>query len=106
MTKENILRQAEKLVYGDREKSYGNPFDDFKRTAQMWTGIIGHPIRPQHVALCMIAVKISRECNKPKRDNWVDIAGYAATIEKMYDEIKKSLSDGALDEGYRQGLFE
>jgi hypothetical protein len=31
----------------------------------------------------MIGVKMSRECNRPKRDNRVDLAGYAETLDMV-----------------------
>lgn len=31
----------------------------------------------------MIALKMAREMNKSKRDNLVDIAGYAGVLEKL-----------------------
>lgn len=92
---DNILNEAENLIYGDRCKDYGSPLDDFSRTAKMWSGILGIDVTPQQIALCMICLKISRECNKPKRDNWIDIAGYAGTLEKLYLDIQNQLSDGA-----------
>lgn len=82
----SILVESEKLVHGDRNDSYGHPLDDFKRTAKMWSAILGIEIDPEQVGLCMIAVKLSRECHKPKRDNLVDIAGYAETVEWCKDE--------------------
>lgn len=33
----------------------------------------------------MIAVKISRECHRPKRDNRVDIAGYAEVLDMVIE---------------------
>jgi hypothetical protein len=39
------------------------------------------PIPPRLVGLLQIGVKISREVNAPKRDNRVDIAGYAKTVD-------------------------
>ncbi len=81
---ETILEEAQRLVYGDRQASYGHPIDDFRRTAAMWTGMLGDRLTgqlgPEDVALMMILVKVSRECHKPKRDNVTDIAGYAATL--------------------------
>ncbi len=94
----NILEEANKLVDGDRNKDYGSPLEDFRRTAKMWSAIIGIEIDPRKIPLCMIALKISRECNKPKKDNLVDIAGYARTLEKTIIEQINSLSDGALEE--------
>lgn len=84
----NILEEANKLVYGDRNEDYGHPFDDFSKTATMWSMILGTEVTPEQVGLCMIAVKLSRQINKPKRDNLVDLAGYAATIE-MIEEYRR-----------------
>lgn len=81
-----ILEEAQSLVYGDRQESYGSVTDNFTKIAQLWSPILNTPITPEQVGLCMIAMKIARECHKPKRDNLTDIAGYAATIEKMQTE--------------------
>ena len=82
---EDVLEEALRLTGGDRMNSYGPPDQDFKRTAKMWEpllqtcvgsdGLISIPTRM--VALCMIALKLSRETHQQKRDNWTDIAGYA-----------------------------
>ena len=78
---ETVLQEAQRLVGGDRGKDYGHPIDDFTRTGRMWGAILGiDDVPPEKVALCMVAVKMSRECNAPKRDNVVDIAGYAQTL--------------------------
>ena len=59
--------------------------DDFARTARMWSGILANKLREgeqvtaMDVPLCMIAVKLARQAHRHKRDNLVDIAGYART---------------------------
>lgn len=83
---ETVLQEAQRLVHGDRQAAYGHPFDDFSRTAQLWAAILGIPVSPEQVGLCMIAVKISRQCNVPKRDNMTDAAGYAETVQMVVEE--------------------
>jgi hypothetical protein len=73
-----ILQEAQRLVHGDRGADYGHPIDDYTRTGRLWGAILGIPdIDPRLCTLMMAAVKVSREVNKHKRDNLVDLAGYA-----------------------------
>jgi len=84
-TPEPVLDEAKRITASDRQDDYGHPSQDFSRTAQMWTGILaprlreGERIIPMDVPLCMIAVKLARQAHRHKRDNLVDIAGYART---------------------------
>jgi hypothetical protein len=85
---EAILDEAKRLVCGDRQASYGPPDQDFQRTAKMWEALLGVYIKngvlvipPKAVAMCMIALKLSRETHMKKRDNAVDIAGYAHCLD-------------------------
>jgi hypothetical protein len=79
----SVLEEAMRITSEDRQRDYGPPDQDFARTSAMWTAIFGSMLKddaefePRHVAMAMIALKLSREANRTKRDNWVDIAGYA-----------------------------
>lgn len=86
MSNESILNEAKRIVHGERGENYGHPFEDFSRTAQIWSAILGIDVTPEQVALCMIGVKISREINRPKRDNIVDGAGYFETLDMVKQE--------------------
>lgn len=87
MSKENaVCTEAVGLVYGDRAADYGHPLDEYTRLGEMWSAIIGAPVSAEQAVLCMVALKVNRERNKPKRDNRVDIAGYAECLQKMADE--------------------
>ena len=77
---ESICEEADRLVSSDRNNDYGHPRDDFGRTAMIWGAILGVPVTAQQVGMCMIGVKLSREVNRPKRDNLVDMAGYAKCV--------------------------
>ena len=81
-----VLGTAADLVHGDRGEDYGHPSEDFARTAAMWSDILGCPVNKKQVALCMIAVKISRLFNSPRHvDSRVDIAGYAETYAMVLE---------------------
>lgn len=86
---ESTLEEAQRLVHGPRQADYGHPFDDYTRTGRIWEAILGlEPGRiPPHIAcLMMAAVKMSRQVNVPKRDNMVDMAGYAECGEMCVRE--------------------
>ena len=82
---ESVLAEALRITSTERHDDYGHPADDFARTADMWTGILagklsdGVCISAMDVPLCMIAVKLARQSHCHRRDNLVDIAGYART---------------------------
>lgn len=82
-TADDILEEALSITRGSRNASYGPPDQDFRRTAGMWSALFASKLRdgvtfePRDVALAMILLKTSRETHQRKRDNWVDIAGYA-----------------------------
>lgn len=85
--RETILQEAQRLVHGDRGADYGHPIDDYTRTGRMWGAILGLPdIDPRLCCLMMVAVKVSRECNKPKRDNRTDGAGYFECADMVAQE--------------------
>ena len=74
-----MLAEAASLVDGDRNAQYGDPRQDFQRTAVMWGAYLGVDIEPHDVAALMAILKVSRIRWSPgKRDSWVDLAGYAA----------------------------
>ena len=74
------LREAARIISGERNKQYGNPEDNFERTAKIWSVILGTEISNEDVAMMMIGLKVARYASKSgfQPDTWVDIAGYAA----------------------------
>lgn len=76
-----LLRDAEALVNGPRNQTYGPPSDDFEVTARLWSAYLGVDVHPADVAALLILVKLRRLRMSPNRDHYdslADIAGYAA----------------------------
>jgi hypothetical protein len=83
----SILKEANTIIYGDREKTYGHPSKNLQTIATMWNaymlGKLEREITPQDVAAMMVLLKTARLANNPThRDSLVDICGYAALIER------------------------
>lgn len=78
-----VLEEAAELITGDRNQTYGSPTQNFTDTARTWSVLLrpklkdGAELEPGDVAMLMVALKLARMVAQPKRDNWVDIAGYA-----------------------------
>lgn len=96
VTKPTILDEAAEVTAGDRQHFYGHPADNHGNTAELWTsylmrrfvegfnGRIGMvKLNARDVCNMMVLLKVSRDANRPKRDNLVDICGYARNAEQI-----------------------
>jgi hypothetical protein len=90
-----ILDEAKGLCYGDRNAAYGHPLDDYARTVGAFNALTGHELTVEQGVLFMLCVKMSRESFRHKRDNAVDLAGYADCLQRIADERKARLDDAA-----------
>lgn len=79
----SILQEAEEIVNGDRKESYGDAKTSFDNIASGWSVIAGKEITGHQVALMMAWLKIVRENNQHKKDNLLDLAGYAYLANKI-----------------------
>ena len=83
----SVLKEAHKIIYGDREKTYGKPSKNLDTIAKMWNAYINavdkRDLTAKDVACLMILLKTARLANdQSHRDSVVDICGYAALIER------------------------
>ena len=81
----NILDEAYNKVYGDREKDYGPPTANMLMAAKLWRAYLkDETISPDDVVLMMALFKIARLAHDSShRDSMVDLAGYAALLERV-----------------------
>lgn len=89
--KSNVLKQADEIIYGDRERTYGNPGINLERIANLWNAYLcnkamcddDNEISAEDVAMMMTLLKIAREQHAHKEDNIIDAVGYLALIDRM-----------------------
>lgn len=100
--RETVLEEAARITSVDRQGAYGGPEDSFGLIANLWTDYLdarGYMLTPRDVAKMMVLLKIARDTTgKPKRDNLVDIAGYARCAE-MVDHYESRREHNAQKEG-------
>lgn len=83
-TQADLLREVADIVSGARNKDYGPPGLNLdRRTAELWNSYFNANdtavISGVDVCMLMILVKMARVMeNKAVKDNYADIAGYAA----------------------------
>lgn len=89
-----ILDKAKDIIYGDREKAYGNPRFNLDTIAQLWTvylrrkhpGTIGLELSANDVSQFMILLKTARLIHNPAHeDSLIDQAGYAALQHRIQE---------------------
>jgi hypothetical protein len=79
----DLFKEVEKVLK-DREFYYGDAGESFHKVAELWSSILGVELEAPDVMMCMIALKLCREINNPKKDNVIDMIGYL----KLYsDEV-------------------
>ena len=86
----SILNEAQSIIYGDREKTYGAPDKNLKAIAGYWANHLHtrfgvyHDISPEDVCIMMVLLKAARLGNDiTHRDSLVDAVGYLALMERI-----------------------
>lgn len=98
---ETILVEAIAVTSGERQHDYGHAFDNHWRAAALFEVYLRETIgqrgrltiTPEDVCFLNILQKIARQINRPKRDNLVDIAGWARNVEMIEQERTRRLND-------------
>lgn len=89
--KSAVLTEADEIVNGARQDTYGHPADNHGCTAEMWTAYLNRKydidldLDARDVCWLNVLQKISRDAHLEKRDNLVDVVGYVANIEIIDD---------------------
>ena len=82
----SILSEAEDIVNGSRQSDYGDANESFSRIATIASVMTGKDLLPEDCCAVMMAVKLVRESFNHKRDNLVDLCGYAELMNRLKGE--------------------
>jgi hypothetical protein len=83
MTGPELLERAASVVAA-RRGDYGEPKDLFERVAVRWSQVLGVPVTPAQVIICLIDLKVVRVAHNPRHlDSITDIAGYAGCLAEV-----------------------
>jgi hypothetical protein len=78
-----ILEEANEIINGSRQQDYGDAVESFRRIAEMVKLMTGKDFSPSDCCKVLIAVKLTRESFKHKRDNLVDACGYMNILQLL-----------------------
>lgn len=85
----SILAEAEDIVNGSRQSDYGDARESFSRIATIASVMTGKELAPEDCCAVLMAVKLVRESFAHKRDNLVDLCGYAHIMNEIRESEKK-----------------
>jgi Domain of unknown function (DUF6378) len=83
----SVLDLAQERVE-TKPDDYGPPAENVERIARLWSiylqeaADLPHELTGRDVGVLMVLLKVAREANQQKRDNLVDIAGWAAVADE------------------------
>jgi hypothetical protein len=90
-TNKSVMQEAQEIIHGDREQTYGHPAKNLNHIAEQWALYLlqkyGVPIDLQAEDVCwmMALLKMARQMNADKRDNLIDSIGYVGLIERIHE---------------------
>jgi hypothetical protein len=94
VTKE-ILKEADKLIEGDRHKDYGDKVKNHNNIAKLWSAYKDVKITAHDVAVMMVLLKIARtKLGEISKDTYVDMSAYGAIAGEIKFTEPEEESEG------------
>lgn len=82
----SILKEAQDIRNGARAVDYGDAVVGFELIAQIASLLLGKEVTAKECCTILIALKLSREAHAHKRDNLVDLCGYADILQLIHEK--------------------
>jgi hypothetical protein len=81
---DTVLQEAQEIIYGgEKSQDYGTS-ESFMKIAQVASILCELELSPFDCCKVLIAVKIVREAKGHRRDNCVDLSGYASLLHDLH----------------------
>jgi hypothetical protein len=78
-----ILEEAQRLTSADRNKAYGDPYENHSQIARIFNAITGRDLDAREIALVHVATKLARlSKNHGHDDSHVDAAAYIGIVRE------------------------
>lgn len=104
--RKTAIQQAQDVIYGDREKTYGDPGKNLRVIAEYWSVHLSATkhknirLTTDDVCVMMILLKQARQANTPGHpDSVVDTIGYAALQDRVNNPEPIPVVDEVLSSG-------
>jgi hypothetical protein len=88
----SILQNADSLINGDRQQSYGHPSKNLSHIAAQWSSYLAmrhglvFALSAEDVCWMMALLKMCRQLHKANPENLIDAAGYIGLIELLNEK--------------------
>ena len=83
-SRKKIIKHAWDLIDPKREKDIGPTIEINERAAVIWSGLLGIPIRPDQVAMCLVGYKLAHTTAAYERTKtYEDAIAYLAIAGEM-----------------------
>lgn len=100
MNRIEILTKAAELTQGDRNKTYGDPYDNHTNIAALWNAYMGirtqwrhvqQPFDAEDVMIMMALMKVARVAQRlgNPTDSLIDACAYIAMASEARDKIEE-----------------
>lgn len=81
----DIVLEAHRLITGERQGTYGHPYDDYSKVKRIFYALTGIELTIEQAILFMVSVKLARlrtnlEAGRLHHDTLVDTIGYLGCL--------------------------
>ncbi len=77
-----------KAIVTDRRAQYGSLVEEYKAVSGAFTALTKIELKPEHIGLIMMLIKMERTNHTTKEDSFIDICGYASGLNELFNDKK------------------